>query len=217
MQPPTDVHDFGERRSIDSVKELMLIRHAEISYGPRVMIAGRFDPSLTEHGQRQAHQLASHLARAPSLLHLVVTSPLVRAQQTALILAEAVGAPVALEADLADVFLGEYEQVGPDALLPAKARQKYVASEGCAFDVFPGAESPDTFRARVARVMDFYSSQLSPSSVGIVTHSHVINCFVRELLGARRNRVFYPLPCSVSRIKMFDNQLVLMSLNEQPR
>jgi probable phosphoglycerate mutase len=70
--------------------ELLLIRHAL----PLRLEAdeGRADPSLSAEGRRQAKLLAAWLER--ERLDAVYSSPLRRAQETAVPIAETVGAPL---------------------------------------------------------------------------------------------------------------------------
>jgi len=58
---------------------LTFIRHAEASLSAAV----DFERELTERGRQQAHQLAAFFSRLKNQPQLILTSPLVRARQTA--------------------------------------------------------------------------------------------------------------------------------------
>ncbi|HEX2263875.1 MAG TPA: histidine phosphatase family protein [Pseudonocardiaceae bacterium] len=64
---------------------LILVRHGQVAANARGLLLGRADPPLTETGYRQARALAKALA--PPIR--VVSSPLLRARQTAAVLAGA--------------------------------------------------------------------------------------------------------------------------------
>ncbi len=69
---------------------LILVRHGQTAANARGLLLGRADPPLTEIGYRQARALAEALPRAAR----IVSSPLMRARQTAAVLAgAALGVP----------------------------------------------------------------------------------------------------------------------------
>lgn len=90
-----------------------LCRHAKAADGEPDEVR-----ELTGKGRRQAEQLGERLAAAAAPPVLVLTSPLVRARQTAEAIAEATGAPVRLDRRLA-----------PGATL-AGLRQAVAGAEG---------------------------------------------------------------------------------------
>ncbi|WP_214370447.1 histidine phosphatase family protein [Pseudonocardia sp. H11422] len=76
---------------------LILVRHGQTAANARGLLLGRADPPLTETGYRQARALAAALPRAAR----IVSSPLMRARQTAAVLAGA--APGATDAEDVEV------------------------------------------------------------------------------------------------------------------
>jgi broad specificity phosphatase PhoE len=64
---------------------LILVRHGQTTANARGLLLGRADPPLTETGYRQARALAAALPRPAR----IVSSPLIRARQTAAVLAGA--------------------------------------------------------------------------------------------------------------------------------
>src|SRR3712207_4436190 len=74
---------------------LILVRHGQVAANAHGLLLGRADPPLTETGYRQARALAKAL---PPLIR-VVSSPLLRARQTAAVLADARNDCVGLEVD----------------------------------------------------------------------------------------------------------------------
>ena len=69
--------------------KLILIRHAEAHAVGDHGIETDFDRSLTEHGRQQTEALAKHLAKLALPIDRILTSPYVRAMQTAGLLADA--------------------------------------------------------------------------------------------------------------------------------
>ncbi len=75
---------------------LILLRHAE-AVDSAASDAGR---QLTAKGVDQAARVARYLRRKKLMPDLVVSSPVTRAKQTAVLVAEAIECPLALEPDL---------------------------------------------------------------------------------------------------------------------
>jgi phosphohistidine phosphatase len=71
------------------MKTLLLIRHAKSSWDSPG--ANDFDRPLNERGQRNAPDMAQRLARKEIKLDLMLSSPAVRAKQTAILFAQGLG------------------------------------------------------------------------------------------------------------------------------
>lgn len=83
------------------------LRHGETDWNARGLSQGRSDIPLNAIGLMQARRAAATLA--PLGIASIVASPLKRALLTAEIAAEALGLPVTLDEDLAEVDFGEQE------------------------------------------------------------------------------------------------------------
>jgi 2,3-bisphosphoglycerate-dependent phosphoglycerate mutase len=112
------LHRSGRRSSIDPVGaqqvRIVLARHGE-SEANRV---GEFSNRGTKHpltdvGRAQAADLAERLAGID--VHRVLTSPLLRARQTAAIVGERLGVPVQVDERLCEFDVGAYEGSRDDA------------------------------------------------------------------------------------------------------
>ncbi|HVL54021.1 MAG TPA: histidine phosphatase family protein, partial [Vitreimonas sp.] len=79
---------------------LYLLRHADAG-DPDAWSGPDADRPLSEKGVAQAERLGRHLARADVALRQFVSSPKLRARQTAEIVAQFVGGSVALDERLA--------------------------------------------------------------------------------------------------------------------
>jgi broad specificity phosphatase PhoE len=125
----------------------LLLRHGATPLSAERRFAGRGDIPLTEEGLRQAAAAADRLA-ARGGIDLIVTSPLLRARQTAEAVARAAGAPVQADDGLAELDFGEWE-----GLTMAEASQRWpdevTAWLGNVDAAPPGGES---FAAAISRV-----------------------------------------------------------------
>lgn len=94
-----------------TVTTLLLVRHAESTWSADRRFAGSSDPPLSEAGCRQAADLADVLGaeQAEDVVDLVVTSPMLRARQTAAPIAARLGAPVAVDDRLRETDFGAWE------------------------------------------------------------------------------------------------------------
>ena len=81
----------------------LLLRHAETTQ-PHVFNGYESDVSLSPLGERQARAVAPVLAAARP--DLIISSPMIRARQTARPIAEACGVPLLIEADLYERKVG---------------------------------------------------------------------------------------------------------------
>jgi len=150
---------------------LILIRHAESKHSQnRLIAAGASCPGLTDHGFQQARQLAERL----ELQHcdLLLSSPVLRAYQTAQILAEKIGKPIEQNSDLRELDPGDAEGLTwPD----------YDARYG-AFDLLayptrpiaPNGESWSDFMGRIRATHEQFAQKYQGQTVIAVTHGGFI-------------------------------------------
>ena len=85
---------------------LLLARHGETDWNRDGRFQGHADPPLNDRGRRQAHALAELLADEP--LEAIYSSDLLRAQETAQIVAMRRGMDVILDPQLRERDVGEW-------------------------------------------------------------------------------------------------------------
>jgi broad specificity phosphatase PhoE len=91
---------------------LLLVRHGETDWNAEGRLQGHTDRPLSDYGRRQARRLAEELEGEE--LEAIYSSDLARAHETAEIVGERLGLPVALEPDLREKDWGTWE--GLDAV-----------------------------------------------------------------------------------------------------
>lgn len=154
---------------------ITLVRHGQTDWNLERRIQGTTDIPLNETGRADAHTAADILAATGH--HAVYASPLVRAHETARIIAERLGldAP-SITHDMREREFGEGE-----GMLVAE----YLERFGDWRSSPPGAESLETVRDRALDALDAIARQSrrrsapAAESVIVVTHGGVI----RSLLG----------------------------------
>jgi broad specificity phosphatase PhoE len=89
------------------VTDLILVRHGETDWNRDGRFQGHADTPLNDAGREQAHALADELAG--ERIDFVYTSDLVRARETAEIIATRLGADVVARSELREIDVGEWE------------------------------------------------------------------------------------------------------------
>lgn len=152
----------------DAPTELLLVRHGEADSNRDGKFGGWSPVPLTERGRRQAAAAAAELAtRAPVA---VITSDVVRAQETAAPIAAALGLEPRLEPGLRERSLGIFDGL---AFTEAEARYPEVWQRLVARDatVLPdGAETADAVYARVSAAIARICEEHAGQRVVVVSH-----------------------------------------------
>jgi broad specificity phosphatase PhoE len=86
---------------------LLLVRHGETDWNAEGRLQGHTDRPLSDYGRRQARRLAEELEGEE--LEAIYSSDLARAHETAEIVGERLGLPVALEPELREKDWGTWE------------------------------------------------------------------------------------------------------------
>ncbi|HEX3751550.1 MAG TPA: bifunctional RNase H/acid phosphatase [Streptosporangiaceae bacterium] len=158
----------------------LLLRHGQTPLSAERRFAGIGDIELTETGIGQA-KLAGERLAARGGVDVIVTSPLLRARQTAAEVAAATGAPVVADDDLRETDFGEWE-----GLTFAEAQQRWP-DEVTAWLSDPEVAPPggESFaaagvrvRAGLARLLDQYAED----TVVVVSHVTPIKMLLTEAL-----------------------------------
>lgn len=139
--------------------DLYLIRHGETDYNKARRIQGHCDIELNEYGRELAKVTAAGLAEVP--FDIVFTSPLVRASETAHIIAGEREIPIIEDIRIQEIGFGEYEGL-------CSGRQGYNIPDNKAFwnfffdtenyQVPPGGES---FEEVMQRTGEFFAEIVS--------------------------------------------------------
>ncbi|MBI4597792.1 MAG: histidine phosphatase family protein [Candidatus Omnitrophica bacterium] len=171
------------------MKRLYLVRHAQTDWNQGNRIQGSSDIPLSALGQQQARQLGRYFAS--SHLRNMVTSPLVRSQQTGAAILAGNGhgvVPVVREA-LAEMHLGAWEGLTPEEVdaqfAGAYARWRRQPSAV----TIPGAEPFERFQRRVREVFGHVIQHIGDGEHVVVSHGGVIACVLADLFEATYDAV----------------------------
>ena len=193
----------------------LLLRHGETALSTERRFAGRGDIPLTEAGRGQAAAAAARLA-ARGGIDLIVTSPLARARATAEAVAEATGAPLLADDDLAETDFGKWE-----GLTFAEASERWPdeasAWLGSADVAPPGGESFASVGQRVNAALDRLLAAHESRTLLLVSHVTPIKTLLCRAMLAPPTAMFrlYLDVASLCEVAWFtDGSAVVRSLND---
>ncbi len=196
--------------------DLHLVRHgaseAYLDGNLFPLVDGHGDPPLSAEGKEQAARVCSRLAAAG--VDAIYVSNLTRTAQTAAPLAEQLGLDVQVEADLREVYLGEWEG-GIFRKMVAEGHPislRMAAEER--WDVIPGAESAAELASRVRSAIERLAAAHPGQRVAAFTHGGVIG---QALALASDPRPFAFLGAentSISRIVVTPDRWIVRGFND---
>jgi broad specificity phosphatase PhoE len=186
---------------------IVFARHGQTAPNRDGLVLGRADPELTEEGHRQAALLAAALSG--ELVAAILTSPLLRARQTAEAVGAACGVPVGVDERLVEIDWGTWEGRPAGSLAVADV-DRWRADDGTA----PEGESLDSLSRRVE---SFCVETLEQEGLVVaVSHVSPIKAAAAWALGVDGTvawRMFLGL-ASITRVGRGRTSPVLLSFNE---
>jgi len=196
--------------------ELFLVRHgasADSVEGEAFeLVEGQGDPPLSEVGRHQAEQLALRLATEP-FDGLYVTT-LRRTAETAAPLVERTGLQPVVEADLREVFLGEWEggllrqmAADQDPLFQRVMREQR-------WDLVPGAESREVFGGRLRHAVERIAAEHAGGRVLVFSHGAAIGEILAQATGSEPFAFLGADNTSISRLVVAEERWVVRGYND---
>ncbi len=196
--------------------ELWLVRHgasADSLEGESFeLVEGQGDPPLSEVGRHQAEQVALRLAQEP--FDALYTSTLQRTAQTAAPLVARCGLTPVVDADLREVFLGDWE----GGLLRQKATDgdplfgRVMDEER--WDVIPGAESREVFGGRLRRAVERIVTAHPGGRVVVFSHGAANGELLAQATRSAPFAFVGPDNASISRIVVSPGRWVVRGYND---
>ena len=146
------------------MQSLYFTRHGETVWNVENKICGVTDIPLTDKGRAQARALGRSLAAEPTGITRILCSPLVRASETARLIAAETGLPLTVEPRLREQAFGRYEGTPRNGAAFALAKLHFI-------DRFDGGESMLQLAARIYALLDELRGQDGP--VLLVAHNGI--------------------------------------------
>lgn len=184
---------------------VFLIRHGITDWHREGRVLGQRDIALNDEGLEQARAAAAALADAP--LVEVISSPLVRALQTAELIGQQFGIEVARDPRLIDLRVGKWEGMTYEEVAAHSEYKEFIKDP--LSERIPGAESLSDVKTRaVAAIEQAIEDNPSGDAIAVVTHAGIIRVLLTHYLGSppanyHRIRV---APGSVSVLSFADDR-----------
>ncbi len=196
--------------------EVLLVRHGQ-SRPPSPnesypMVGGQGDPELSELGREQAIRVGERLRHLP--IERIYVTNLRRTVETASPLVDRMKLTAAVEPDLREVHLGDWE----GGVLAIKASQKdpiylRLMDEG-RWSVIPGAESDDEVHLRVIRALTRIAERHPDQLVAAFVHGGIVAHILAHATGARGAFAFNADHASISHIRIAGDRIVVRGFND---
>jgi probable phosphoglycerate mutase len=190
---------------------LYCVRHGQSAYNAEGRIQGQCDVPLSPHGLRQSQALAEALAGLS--IEEVIASPLARARQTALPVAERCGVPLRFDDRLKEIHAGIFQDRLWSEIRdthPTEAA-RWIAQEPDF--VIPQGESRRALMDRGLAAFDAIRRS-GRERVVIVSHGGLLAAALKALLGIPADRrPFSFLNASISRAE-WTGDFRLLTLNQ---
>ncbi len=193
--------------------ELLLVRHAEVVDDARGRCYGRLDVPLSAEGREQARALAVRLSTEE--VAAVVSSPRVRARDTAAFIAEPHCLPLATLDELCELDFGELEGLTYDEIAATRPElYEQWMTEPTTVE-FPGGESFADLQARAATALAQLREGDEGRIVVAVTHGGVVRAVVAAALGMPDDRIFGVSvdTASITHVGWSESGVVVRSVN----
>ncbi|MEK7212632.1 MAG: histidine phosphatase family protein [Patescibacteria group bacterium] len=161
--------------------KIFFARHGQTTGDMENRYGGDFDDHMTPNGRQQALELAKKLADKG--IQAILTSPLIRARETAEIISRHIGSPIFIEPALKErnwygVLTGmtkeEAARKFPRAVEELKDRNNTI----------PGGESYADFSARVQGIIKRLGSDTEYNCIAVVSHGGPAKVLFRDILKA---------------------------------
>jgi broad specificity phosphatase PhoE len=190
--------------------KVFLVRHGITDWHRERKVMGHRDVALNEEGVEQARAAAASLAG--SGIAEVISSPLVRALQTAEIIGQQFGIEVARDPRLIDLRVGpRWEGKSYEEVAAAPEYKQFLADPTS--DSIPGAENLHDAKLRaVAAIEQALRDNPSGESICVITHAGIIRVLITHYMGSP--------PANYHRVRVAPGSISILSFaddRELPR
>lgn len=158
-----------------------LIRHGITDWHRERRVLGQRDMALNAEGMEQANQAAEGLGGLN--IAEVISSPLVRALQTAELVGAKFGIEVARDPRLIDFRVGKWEGMVYDDIEASPEYQRFLANP--LSERIPGGENLEEVKTRaVAAIEQALEDNPSGDAIAVITHAGIIRVLLTHYLGS---------------------------------
>lgn len=142
---------------------ICIIRHGETNWNNQWRFQGRADIELNKTGRQQALTCIGYLKKKS--WDVIISSPLVRAKETAEIIGNQIGIE---QVEIMDEFI-EKDLGSATGLLPDERKKRFPDG------IIPDAEPREYTRARSMEALKIIDNKYTDKNIIVVTHAGIIN------------------------------------------
>ena len=203
------------RHPTGSRTEFILVRHGRTDGNVRRVLVGRTDIPLDALGEKQAVAVGNYLEHRHKPDY-VISSPLIRAHNTARAIAARYELPIHFDPDLMELNFGSFEGLSIEQI--AEAAPEFASNFGD-LDIdrqWPKGERLSEFHDRVLSTFLRLAASHENETVVVVSHGGVLGSFAAQLVGTHPNDWvrFQIQNCSVTHVELGPENSVIHCLNE---
>ena len=193
---------------------ICITRHGETDWNKQGILQGWIDVPINDHGRDQAIELASRLSKEG--FTQVWTSPLIRARETAELIATALQLPLpGCHKGLKERHFGAIQGIPKKRLAeldPAQFEQ--ILRRNPATEFF-GGESMDEFADRVIAALVDIAAHECGTRVLVITHGWVLDVVSRHIQGLERHVVLNVKPKNGESVWIEVMQGVISAMSDE--
>ncbi|MDI6816736.1 MAG: histidine phosphatase family protein [Actinomycetota bacterium] len=192
---------------------IYLIRHGETQLNKEFRFIGRTDPALSEQGKAQARALAERLA--VENISAIYVSDLLRATQTASIIAGDSGVDVVETEGLREIDFGNWEGLSYNEIMEHDKEILDSWIENPTGVDIPGGESWRHFESRINDAFDDIMRNEHGHAIALVTHGGPIKLLMTRFHGGDPHffKLFWPQPGGVNIVEIDDKTINIIELS----
>jgi broad specificity phosphatase PhoE len=200
-EAPSQHHHFCH--PLDGRTDIYLVRHGQTEGNTKQLFIGSTDIPLDKLGERQALRLSQRFARLQ--IDAVISSPLLRARQTAERIAEQLNLPVEIHPGFTEIDFGDLEQHTIESFETGYPELALVHGDPESIGAaWLNGETRTAFNARVREALIDVLRSHGNQTVVVVSHGGVIGSVLSLVLGGMANdwAKFAVQNCSVTHLEV---------------
>jgi 2,3-bisphosphoglycerate-dependent phosphoglycerate mutase len=196
--------------------EILLVRHGESAPArpgePFALVGGHGDPPLAPEGRWQAEQLGMRLAKEE--IDAVYVTTLRRTHETAAPLATRLNIEPRVEADLREVYLGEWEGGVYRQKVAERDPRVLAVMEHEEWGLIPGGETTEALRVRAVAALAGIAEAHPDQRVVVVSHGGVIGALLSYAARARPFAFLGADNASISHLVVIGDRWIVRRFND---
>ena len=206
---------FALESKLNICMRLYLIRHGQSTWNQENRIQGHSNPPLSEKGRDQIAKLIARLKG--ERITKIIASPLVRAYESAQILAKGLGVFCVGHEELKEIYLGKWEGRRPEEVnqLYNNGYKKWLTAPSKI--KLPKAETIPKFCTRVVAGFERILTTEQQERIAIVTHGGVLAALISHWLKADFDHALLNIlfeNSSLTIAEVYDGRVYLTDIND---